>query len=117
ISPVHLGREVRLLDGFTCVVCREGKLCNVDQLRLDALARAELAYDHLGSVLAHAALADSTQYHRNEQVSIRFHEIAPAAARRLQSLFKRAMLSKMARRTRNRIICTSEGIYACDALP
>src|SRR5947208_13615802 len=77
ICLAHLGGEVGVLDGLSRIVGRQWKLCDIDEVGLDARALTQFPGYKASCVQAHTPPSGGTENHRDEQWTTCFHKPAP----------------------------------------
>src|SRR5439155_26337893 len=77
ICLAHLGGKVGVLDGLSRIVGGQWKLCDIDEVGLDARALAQFPGYTASCVQAHTPHSGGTENHRDEQWTTCFHKPAP----------------------------------------
>src|SRR5207245_6102656 len=77
ICLAHLGGKVGVLDGLSRIVGGQWKLCDIDEVGLDARALAQFPGYKASCVQAHTPHSGGTENHRDEHWPTCFHKPAP----------------------------------------
>src|SRR5437899_1884225 len=77
ICLAHLGGKVGVLDGLSRIVGGQWKLCDIDEVGLDARALTQFPGYKASCVQAHTPHSGGTENHRDEQWTTCSHKPAP----------------------------------------